>query len=125
MEVFAMAIISDHYPGVNGADAPATHPPPGKMLTTGQAAAYLNVSPDTLRRWSRRGLPRYKLGRLVRWSQPVLDAWLRDQLVSVSGVAKRVLLPQDQPRVPVALPTTRQQGDLAATAANGGELTSP
>lgn len=44
-----------------------------------EAAAYLHVSPGTLRRWTQRKvIPHFKLGRrLVRYSRQNLDAYLQ------------------------------------------------
>ena len=49
------------------------------LLTREQAAAYLGVKPQTLAVWhctGRYGLPVVKVGRLVRYRQQDLDAFL-------------------------------------------------
>lgn len=50
----------------------------GKSLTTRQAAAYLNLSPNTLHRWRwSGGGPRFhKYGRAVRYDRADLDQWI-------------------------------------------------
>ena len=49
-----------------------------KTLDTFQAAAYLNLSPNTLNRWRYTGQgPRYrKFGRAIRYQREDLDAWI-------------------------------------------------
>ncbi len=53
----------------------------GFLLTTEQAAAYLNMSPATLHTWrctKRNSLPYVKLGgRFVRYEQSDLDAFIK------------------------------------------------
>ncbi len=56
------------------------------LLTTQQAAEYLGgvnspLSPRTLERWriEGKGPDPIKIGRLVRYDQAVLDAWLKTQ----------------------------------------------
>ena len=51
-----------------------------KSLTTAQAAAYLNLSPNTLSRWRWSGDgPRFhKFGRAVRYDRADLDAWIAE-----------------------------------------------
>lgn len=54
-------------------------PPQSDLLTTEQAAAYLGVKPRSLEVWrcvGRYGLPYLKVGRLVRYRQSDLDAFL-------------------------------------------------
>jgi len=58
--------------------------PESELLTTVQAAAYLQVSPGTLEVWRatrRHALPFLKCGRLVRYRRSDLDAWLESRLV--------------------------------------------
>jgi excisionase family DNA binding protein len=43
-------------------------------LTKKEAAAYLNVHPETIRRWAKQGkLAVYRSGRIVRFKQEDLD----------------------------------------------------
>jgi excisionase family DNA binding protein len=49
------------------------------LLTDAEAAAYIGVSPGTLTVWrctGRYNLPYIKVGRLVRYRQSDIDAWL-------------------------------------------------
>ena len=53
--------------------------PPGELLTTEQAAALLQLSPRTLRRWRSegKGPPWVALGsRRVRYRRAAIQAWL-------------------------------------------------
>jgi excisionase family DNA binding protein len=51
------------------------------VLTAAQAAAYLQVPIETLRRWRSLGTgPRHaKVGRHVRYRQEALDRWLEER----------------------------------------------
>jgi excisionase family DNA binding protein len=51
------------------------------VLTAAQAAAYLQVPIETLRRWRSLGTgPRHaKVGRHVRYRQAALDRWLEER----------------------------------------------
>lgn len=57
-------------------------PPPGlaskagQLLTIEQVAEFLGVSPKTVRRLMRRGLPSVRFGRLVRFEQRDLLRWV-------------------------------------------------
>ncbi len=57
-------------------------PPPGlaskagQLLTIEQVAEFLGVSPRTVRRLMRRGLPSVRFGRLVRFEQRDLLRWV-------------------------------------------------
>jgi len=56
-------------------------PDPGKQLLTAQEAAYvLNISVRSVSTLEKLGRipPRVEFGDAVRWSLPVLNAWLRD-----------------------------------------------
>jgi excisionase family DNA binding protein len=61
-------------------DEPLRGPGPGilssQLLTVEQVAARLGVSPKTVRRLMRRGLPSVRLGRLVRFEQRDLLRWV-------------------------------------------------
>lgn len=55
------------------------------LLTTEQAADYLGVTPRTLEVWrcvKRHTIPYIKVGRLVKYRQADLDAWLASRTVS-------------------------------------------
>jgi hypothetical protein len=81
----------NHYKGTGGMHPNAAtlqqlHDlPDDALLTTGEAAALLNVSPDLLRarRWQRRGPAFEGRGHFVRYRKRALDAFL-------SGHAGRV-----------------------------------
>jgi excisionase family DNA binding protein len=47
-----------------------------QLLTTDQVAAYLNASPQTVRRLMRRGLPSVRFGRLVRFREQDVVRWV-------------------------------------------------
>lgn len=47
------------------------------LLTTQEAAAYLRIHPETLRRWVAAGLiPCVRVGRTIRFRREALDAWI-------------------------------------------------
>ncbi len=50
------------------------------VLTTEQAAAYLQVPVETMRQWRFKGTgpPHAKVGRHVRYRQAALDRWLEE-----------------------------------------------
>jgi excisionase family DNA binding protein len=52
-----------------------------EVLKAAEAAAYLQVPAETLRRWRSLGIgPRYaKVGRHVRYRQAALDRWLEER----------------------------------------------
>jgi excisionase family DNA binding protein len=52
-----------------------------EVLTATEAAAYLQVPVETLRRWRSVGIgPRYaRVGRHVRYRQAALDRWLEER----------------------------------------------
>lgn len=56
-------------------------PFPNTWLSTKEAARFLGIHPDTLRRWRREGIgPRYsRIGRLIRYHVDTLDEWLRSK----------------------------------------------
>ncbi len=50
-----------------------------EVLTTEEAAAFLRLTPFTLRDYARRGiLPARKMGKVWRFYKPDLVAWLRN-----------------------------------------------
>ena len=49
---------------------------PAQLLTIDQVAEFLGVSPKTVRRLMRRGLPSVRVGRLVRFEQRDLLRWV-------------------------------------------------
>jgi excisionase family DNA binding protein len=51
-----------------------------RLLTARELAAYLDVSPETILRWTRRGeLPAIKLpGGAIRYRAEVVDQWLEE-----------------------------------------------
>jgi excisionase family DNA binding protein len=56
------------------------------LLSIEEAAAYLGVTPRWMRRAvERRTLPHIKLGRLVRFDQADLEAYLAEQRVEPAG----------------------------------------
>lgn len=58
-----------------------------EILTPEEAAAFLRISPETLRTWRHLGEgPRYlKMGRAVRYRRTDLEAWLRRIAVDTSA----------------------------------------
>ena len=48
-----------------------------EYLGLDELACYCSVSKKTLRKWLRRGMPHFKVGRLVRVRKGEFDAWLR------------------------------------------------
>lgn len=62
-----------------------TLPIKGDLLNTEQAAVYLGVTPRTLEVWrcvKRHAIPYIKVGRLVKYRQTDLDAWLASHTVN-------------------------------------------
>lgn len=56
-----------------------------ELLNTEQAAVYLGVTPRTLEVWrcvKRHAIPYIKVGRLVKYRQTDLDAWLASHTVN-------------------------------------------
>lgn len=57
------------------------------LLTEVETAQQIAVAPETLQQWRhhrRYGLPFVKVGRLVRYRQIDIDAWLASRIVSAS-----------------------------------------
>lgn len=58
-----------------------------KMLTLKEVAEYLNVSENTVRRWSKmRQIPAIKIGRQWRYRKTDIDRWVREQAVDDSDL---------------------------------------
>jgi hypothetical protein len=60
-------------------------PRAGKLLSNDEAAAHLGVTPRTLEVWrckKRYPIQYIKVGRLVKYREDVLDAWLLSNTVS-------------------------------------------
>jgi len=47
-----------------------------QLMTIDQVAAFLNVSPKTVRRLMQRGLPSVRVGRLVRFAERDVLRWV-------------------------------------------------
>ena len=62
---------------------PSIEPKTEKLLTAAQAAEYIGVHVETLRKWARLGkIPRTSLpgkGNVLRFSKPQLDKWIADR----------------------------------------------
>lgn len=66
------------------------HTPNRDLLTTNQAAEYLNVPAPTLTTWrstGRNNLPYVKIGRHVRYRKSDLDTFLKQQTRTHTGQA--------------------------------------
>ena len=62
-------------------DRPA-RPGSARLLTVGEAADYLGISPGTLRNWlSMRRISYVKVGRLTKLSQETLDRYIAERTV--------------------------------------------
>lgn len=49
-----------------------------RWLSLAEIAEYLGVKRDTLHKWiERKGMPAHKLGRLWKFKQSEVDAWVR------------------------------------------------
>ncbi len=62
----------------------ASPKPQSNLLTTEEAAAYLGVKPRSLEVWrcvKRYGIPYVKVGRLIKYRQSELDAWLASRTI--------------------------------------------
>lgn len=67
---------------------PALLQPNGNLFGNNGAATYLGVTPRTLEVWrctKRHQIPYIKVGRLVKYRQSDLDAWLAAQTVGVAA----------------------------------------
>lgn len=69
-------------------DTPTATPP--ALLTTSEAAAYLNIQPATMEqhRWNGRGPSFVKIGRSVRYRQADLDTFLAERVFSSTTEAQ-------------------------------------
>ena len=66
---------------------------PSRLMTRGEAAAYLGVQPQTLASWAvtgRYGLPLVKVGRSVRYRVADLEAWLSARTVGATSGHSRL-----------------------------------
>ena len=60
-----------------GPDAAGRDAVPPRLLTLPEVAAYLSVSPKSVRRLvASRGLPHYRLGRVLRFEPADVSRWL-------------------------------------------------
>lgn len=85
------------------------------LMDVPAAAAYLNVSEDTIYRMvSRQQLPCVRFGRAIRFSQPHLDMWIEQRMT-----AER---PDDTPE-PAIVTTSRQRA--ASTRRRAGSVPPP
>ena len=57
------------------------------LLTTAEAASFLNISPKTLVNWRLLGIgPRYvKIGRRIRYRKEDLESYIQSSLVETAG----------------------------------------
>jgi excisionase family DNA binding protein len=62
----------------------------GQLLTARAVAELLDVSAETVLRWTRRGdLPAIKLpGGAIRYREGVIDGWLEERATPVRGVVE-------------------------------------
>ena len=59
--------------------------PPEFYLSPDQAAEHMNVSRSTLDRWRKAGLVScVKIGGLIRYRRPDLDAMMKDHMIRVA-----------------------------------------
>jgi excisionase family DNA binding protein len=63
----------------------------GRLMTARHVAELLDVSPETVLRWTRRGeLPAIKLpGGAIRYRESELDGWLEERATPTSPSAAR------------------------------------
>lgn len=62
--------------------------PQSTLFDTEAAASYIGVMPGTLEVWrcvKRHGIPHIKVGRLVKYRQSDLDAWLESRTVGTAA----------------------------------------
>lgn len=67
---------------------PAIRKPQSNLLDTVAAAEYLGVEPRSLEVWrcvKRHSIPYIKVGRLVKYRQSDLDAWLESRTVGAAA----------------------------------------
>lgn len=75
-----------HYKSTDG--TPAITKSQNNLLDTGPAADYLGVTPRTLEVWrcvKRHAIPYIKVGRLVKYRQTDLDAWLESRTIDIAA----------------------------------------
>ena len=57
-------------------------PTMSRLISVPEAAAYLRVSPDTIYTWvSQRRIPFTKMGKLVKFDEAMLQAWIKQHTV--------------------------------------------
>ena len=53
-----------------------------KLLTVKDVSGYTGLAPDTIYTWvSQRRIPYVKVGRLVKFDEAVLQAWIKQRMV--------------------------------------------
>lgn len=75
-----------HYKSTDG--IPAITKTQSNLLDTRPAADYLGVTPRTLEVWrcvKRHAIPYIKVGRLVKYRQSDLDAWLESRTIDIAA----------------------------------------
>ena len=93
-----------------------------RMLSAQEAAVFLHVHVETIRRLARSGeLPRMKVGRQWRFSRETLDRWAESHRER-STIAKRVLIVDDELSLRRSQrPLLAAEGYDVSTAADGVE----
>lgn len=75
--------MKDHLAAPEGAASSAEHVRFEPILTSEQAAAFLQIHPKTLQRMARQGrVPAYRIGDLWRFRASDLEAWLASTVIS-------------------------------------------
>jgi excisionase family DNA binding protein len=79
---------------------------PERLLTARELAEYLDVSPETILRWTRRGeLPAIKLpGGAIRYRAEVVDQWLEECEIGAGNGPRGVSPPRSVTRRPLLSP---------------------
>ena len=96
--------------------------PPNSILTVAEAADYLKLHAETLRRMARRGqLPSFKIGTEWRFSRDALNRWIENQQ-RPSIPAPVVLVVDDEEVIrSICRRALEPKGDVVREANNGGE----
>ena len=95
-----------------------------KVLDVREAAEYLRINDQTLRRLARDGeIPAFKVGRSWRFKRETLDAWAAGQSApTLRESAKRILVVDDEDVVREFLSALlEREGFAVTTAKNGAE----